>query len=497
MTTPSALFRALPAMDGILTALAFAVDAAVRGQESVVALADAHALASAPRALVRQAVTEFLDSRREAIRQGRVQDAGQLALSVLLPDLARNVAVAVRPHFRRVLNATGVVIHTNLGRSVLAEEAVAAVTEACRHYSNLEFDLDTGGRGSRYSHVEALLCRLTGAESALVVNNNAAAVLLVLDTLCKGREVVVSRGELVEIGGSFRIPEVMERSGCLLREVGATNRTHARDYAAAIGPETAALMKVHTSNFLMRGFVKSVSRTEMASLAHEHGLPAIEDLGSGCLFNFAQAGAAYVAHEPTVQEAVASGMDVVTLSGDKVLGGPQAGIILGRTAFLDRIKHNPLNRALRIDKMTLAALEATLRLYLEPERAQKSIPTLRMMLASGEELQRRAKKLARMLRARLLEAGLGQSAVSVRPGASRVGGGAFPESDLPTYLVAVACGKLEDVRQRLLTASPPLVVRLEQDALCLDPRTLLDEEFGLVVKVLAGALGEGERASAR
>lgn len=495
MTTSSNLYRALPAMDGVLAALALAVDAAAAGRESVVAPDDAHALVSAPRTLVRQAVTEFLDARREDIRQGRVRDAGELALPVLLPDLARSAAAAARPYFRRVLNATGVIIHTNLGRSVLAEEAVAAVTEACRHYSNLEFDLGTGERGSRYSHVESLLCRLTGAESALVVNNNAAAVLLVLDTLCKGREVVVSRGELVEIGGSFRIPDVMERSGCLLREVGATNRTHARDYAAAIDAETAALMKVHTSNFLMRGFVKSVSRAEMSALAHEHGLPAIEDLGSGCLFSFAQAGGLHGVHEPTVQEAVAGGMDVVTLSGDKVLGGPQAGIILGKAAYLDRIKRNPLNRALRIDKMTLAALEATLRLYLEPERAQRSIPTVRMMLASGEELQRRAKKLARMARTRFSGAGLGHISIGVRAGASRVGGGAFPESDLPTHLVAVECGKQEEVRQRLLAASPPLVARLEQDALCLDPRTLADEEFSLAVKVLVAVLDETERAS--
>ncbi len=316
-------------------------------------------MAAVPRPLVRELITAFLDALREDIRAGRVDDADHLALDSLLPALKEHVARGVRPGLRRVLNATGVVIHTNMGRSVLAEEAREAVNAACSGYCNLELDLTTGGRGSRYSLVEGLLCRLTGAEAALVVNNNAAAVLLVLDTLCKGGEVIVSRGQLVEIGGSFRIPEIMEKSGAVLREVGATNRTHLKDYAEAVTPQTTALLRVHTSNYRIVGFHKDVPLRELAALAAQHGVPVIEDLGSGSLLDLADSG---LPGEPTVQSVVREGADVVTFSGDKVLGGPQAGIILGRRNAVDRIRSNPLNRALRTDKLTMAALEATLRL---------------------------------------------------------------------------------------------------------------------------------------
>ena len=478
---PNALFRSLPSMNILLEA--------VTGADCAEC---ATLAASLPRPLLRESIEEFLTLCRAAIAEGRITRPDYLALPVLLPQIVRHVQDASRPHFRRVLNGTGVVIHTNLGRSLLAQEAVDAVQEAALHYSNLEFDLATGARGSRYSHVESLICRLTGAESALVVNNNAAAVLLVLDTLCKGREVVVSRGELVEIGGSFRIPDVMEKSGCTLKEVGATNRTHLKDYQTALGELTAALMKVHASNFRIIGFTKEVSREELAELAHDRGLPLIEDLGSGTLLDFAKAGLPHLAGEPTAAQVIAKGVDVVTFSGDKVLGGPQAGIIAGTAEYIGRIKKNPMNRALRIDKMTLAALEATLRLYLDPELAKKRIPTLRMICMPEAELRTQARKLARMIEkeaARYPDIA-NTVHIQVQPGASRTGGGAFPECDLPTHLVCVQVTGLspEILRERLLHTTPPLVGRVESNALCLDPRTLDNIEFSLTANALIQAV---------
>jgi L-seryl-tRNA(Ser) seleniumtransferase len=377
-----------------------------------------------------------------------------------------------------------VVIHTNLGRSVLAEEAVEAARLAGRHYSNLEFDLSTGRRGIRYAHVEDLLRRLTGAEAALAVNNNAAAVLLVLDTLAKGREVIVSRGELVEVGGSFRIPEVMKKSGAVLREVGATNRTHLRDYEEAVGEDTAMLMKVHTSNYRIIGFHQEVELSELVQLGRERNLPVFEDLGSGNLFDFSPY---KFMPEPTVQQVLAGGVDVVSFSGDKLLGGPQAGIIVGRRKYVERIRKNQLNRALRVDKMTLAALEATLRLYLDPEQARQRVPTLTMITASAEELRRKARRL----RVRLSKALSGLARVDTRPGLSRVGGGSFPEQDLPTTLVVIHAEiSAETLRQRLLALDLPLIGRVEDDCFCLDPRTLETAEFPLVAESLYAALRE-------
>jgi L-seryl-tRNA(Ser) seleniumtransferase len=462
------LFRLLPAMDAVLAALD-----------------DDPRLAELPRPLLREAATAFLDGLRDDIRQARLTDPAQLEPAHLLPLLARFVLAQARPHFRRVLNATGVVVHTNLGRSLLAPEATAAVVEANARYSNLEFNLATGARGSRYSHVVDILRTLTGAEAALVVNNNAAAVLITLETLAKGREVIVSRGQLVEIGGSFRIPEVMAKSGAILREVGATNRTHRRDYENAITEDTAALLKVHTSNYRIVGFTSEVPLTELAAIGREHDLPVIEDLGSGNLTDFAALG---LPGEPTVQRAIADGADIVTLSGDKVLGGPQAGIIVGRARYIEAIRVNPLNRAVRIDKMTLAALEATLRLYLDPGTARERIPTLAMITARPEFLAKKARKLANILKKTIGDT----HAVATCPGASRVGGGAFPEHDLPTTLVSLTprpgAPSPEALRQRLLATDPPLVARIEEDALLLDPRTLADDELRLVGQVLRQAL---------
>lgn len=439
-------------------------------------------LQSLPRPMLRDLCNEFLQVCREEIRASALDEA-QLEQGLLLKRLGAFARARSRPHFRRTLNATGVVVHTNLGRSLLCKDAIKAVHEANLHYSNLEFDLATGKRGSRYSHVEELLCKVSGAEAGLVVNNNASAVMLVLETLAKGREVIVSRGQLVEIGGSFRIPEVMAKSGAILHEVGATNRTHLRDYENAINENTAALLKVHASNFRIVGFTKEVPLPELVALGRQRGLPVFEDLGSGNFYDFRSIGLGY---EPTVQEVVASGVDVVSFSGDKVLGGPQAGIIVGRKDYIARIKKNPMNRALRIDKMTLAALEATLRLYLDPERAREEIPTLRMITAPAEELKRRAQRLARRLKKDLGDV----LAVATQPGVSRVGGGSFPERDLPTTLVSLRARELgaEALRDALLDTDPPLIGRIEQDSFCLDPRTLQDEEFAMVSGSLRQAL---------
>lgn len=463
----SNLFKFLPSVDSVLTRLE------QKGE-----------LNQIPRTLVRDMVNGFLDVCREEIKSGIITAEDQLSLDALFPRLICHVRAGVRPHFRRVLNATGVVVHTNLGRSILADSAVKAVTEACGAYSNLEFDLKTGERGSRYSHVEKLICDITGAESALVVNNNASAVLITLETLAAGREAVVSRGQLVEIGGSFRIPDVMVKSGAVLHEVGATNRTHLRDYESAINENTALLMKVHTSNFRVIGFTKEVSGGELVELGTKYDLPVYEDLGSGNLTNFAGLG---LMREPTVQEVVSEGVDVVSFSGDKVLGGPQAGIIVGKKKYIDMIKKNPLNRVVRIDKMTLAALEATLRLYLDPEMAKQEVPTIRMIMEKADSLKLRAQSLSRVL-----DRFLGDSVtIDVREGVSRVGGGAFPEQDLKTFLVTVVPQgdmSVPELKERLLSSEPPLVGRIEDETFCLDPRTLTQIEYHMAAESISQAL---------
>ncbi|QJB58277.1 L-seryl-tRNA(Sec) selenium transferase [Pseudodesulfovibrio sp. zrk46] len=461
----SKLYRFLPSMDQILDGITTDKD-----------------MAALPRPLIKDHASAFLDICREEIRAGAITEEAQLKLEVLLPRMTAYVRAQSRPHFRRVLNATGVVVHTNLGRSLLAKSAIEAVAEACGHYSNCEFDLSTGQRGSRYSHVEKILCDITGAEAALVVNNNAAAVFIMLETLAKGKEVIVSRGQLVEIGGSFRIPEVMKKSGATLHEVGATNRAHVHDYENAINDETGALMRVHTSNYRIVGFTKEVGLPEMRALGDKYNLPVIEDLGSGSLYSLQGAG---LLGEPTVQEVIAQGADLVSFSGDKVLGGPQAGIIVGKKEYVDRIKKNQINRAMRIDKMTLAALEATLRLYLDMDVARKQVPTLRMITASQESLKSKARRLADAIRAEF-----GDTAeVGMKKGFSRVGGGAFPEYDLPGTLVTLNVKGIsaDDLRVALLDTDPPLVARIEDDAFLLDPRTLTQTEIKLAATVLRQA----------
>ncbi len=384
-----------------------------------------------------------------------------------------------RVRFKRVINCTGVIIHTNLGRSILPARTMDALYDAGARYSNLEFDLETGERGSRYSLVEELLCELTGAEAGLVVNNNAAAVLIVLETLAKGKEVIVSRGQLVEIGGSFRIPDIMSRSGADLVEVGATNRTHLRDYENALTENTGLLLKVHCSNYRIIGFTKEVSNQELVTLGRQRGVPVVEDLGSGCLIDLTPFG---LMKEPTVQEVVASGVDVVTFSGDKLLGGPQAGIIVGRKKIIDTIKKNPLNRALRIDKFTLSGLESILRLYRDERTALETIPTLAMIAAPVEVVDKRARRLLRRLRRDIKE----QCRFSVVDSTSRVGGGAMPEQNVPSRSVALEPVHLSvnELERALRKQEIAMIGRIEDDRLLLDMRTVMDDELALIHKSL-------------
>jgi len=380
-----------------------------------------------------------------------------------------------------VINATGVIIHTNLGRALLSPAARAAMEQAARSYSNLEYDLKAGQRGSRYVHAEELLCRLTGAEAALVVNNNAGAVLLILSALARGREVIISRGQLVEIGGGFRIPDVMRQSGAILVEVGTTNRTHRRDYEAAITDQTAMLLRVHRSNFRLTGFVTEPTLAEMADLAHSQGLLVGDDLGSGTLLDTADYG---LAHEPTIQESLAAGADIVSCSGDKLLGGPQAGIILGHADLIAQLRRFPLTRALRVDKTTLAGLQATLLHYVKSE-ATREVPVWRMIAIPLEALAIRAEAWAR----RLAAAGLRSK---VRDGRSAVGGGSLPGETLPTRLLALLEPSPERLASSLRHADPPVIARVEDEQLVLDPRTVQPEEENELLEIVISAAQEGE-----
>ncbi|MBO4301083.1 MAG: L-seryl-tRNA(Sec) selenium transferase [Desulfovibrio sp.] len=467
------LFRAIPAVDTSLSALRAAAPELVGSPD-------------APHALLRDLVVEFWESRREAIRVGRYRHEADLTLERQLPALLSHVRKGLRPRVRSVLNGTGVVVHTNMGRSVLAREACEAVSLAAGNYCNLELNMETGGRGSRQAIIDPLLCRITGGENAFVVNNNAAALLLILDTFCKDGEVIISRGELVEIGGSFRIPDIMEKSGTILREVGTTNRTHEQDYRNAITEQTRAILRVHTSNYRIVGFHAEVGLSALHSLAQEHGLPLFMDLGSGSLLDFSSSG---LHGEPTVQECIAHGADMVCFSGDKVLGGPQAGIIVGRHDMVERLKANPLARALRCDKLCLAALEATLRLYIDPERARRLVPTPRMMSLSAADLARAARSLARQIKHAIKTVEL-ECDITLRPGISRVGGGAFPQYDLPTTLVCLAPvkGSAMALKTAFLQTTPALLGRLEDNAFCMDPRTIPISRFRDVASVTVQAL---------
>ena len=399
---------------------------------------------------------------------------------------ARAVGEALRredaPSLLPVVNATGVVLHTNLGRAPLARAAREAMARAAEGYANLEYDLESGARGSRYDHCAPLLAELTGAEAGLVVNNNAAALLLALDTLARGRFVLVSRGELVEIGGSFRIPEIMGRSGATLHEVGSTNRTRVSDYRDALSPEVGAILKVHRSNFTMTGFTEEASLEELAELAREAGVTLLHDLGSGLLADPVRLG---LPPEPRPRDSLARGAEVVVFSGDKLLGGPQAGLIAGRRGPVGRMRRNPLCRALRVDKVTLAGLEATLSLYRDPERALAEIPALALLSAPLASLEARARHLVERLRVASLEAEAG-------PGSSLVGGGTYPEVEIPSWTVRVDPAPLgaDERARRLRLGRPPLVVRVEEGRVVLDLRTVFPEQDADVMAALASAWRE-------
>jgi len=436
--------------------------------------------------LIVESIRRVLERKRQAIlRSADEQEARSVEMSQthLLSAIQEELAAARRPSLRPVINATGVVLHTNLGRAPLCAEALRNIVDIARGYSNLELDLSTGERGSRYSHVEEILCRISGAESALVVNNNAGAVLLALNSLAEGKEVIVSRGQLVEIGGSFRIPDVMRKSGACLVEVGTTNRTHLEDYVRAIGEKTALLLKVHTSNFRILGFTAEASLKELIALGRTRGVPVMEDLGSGCFVDLSPYG---LEKEPTVQEAIEAGADLVTFSGDKLLGGPQAGIILGKTKYLDLLKKNPLNRALRIDKLTLAGIEATLREYLEGARGIKNLPVFDMLLGSVQELERRGKRLRR----KLIRDVSSLCEVNLKKETSQVGGGALPLQALATIVIALRPLKTSaaNLEARLRDGDPPVIARVKEEEVLLDLRTVAETEEKPLVEGVRQAL---------
>jgi len=406
-----------------------------------------------------------VDAARAVLAQAREEIRAGADPGDLMTRLREELEVSRAPRLRRALNATGVIVHTNLGRAPLADVALARVREVAGGYSNLEYDLTTGRRGSRQDHVADVLHRLTGGEAALVVNNNAGAVLLALAALAEGREVIVSRGELIEIGDGFRIPDVLARSGARLVEVGTTNRTRGADYERAIGPDTGAVLRVHPSNFRVVGFTERPETAELAKLAHGHNLPLVDDLGSGVLV--------HLEDEPSAKESVAAGADLVCFSGDKLLGGPQAGIVVGRAELVERLRRHPLQRALRADKLTLAALEGTLALYLDPERAAREVPVLRMLSESVEAVRARAERLAAIVGG------------AVEETVARVGGGALPLAELPSF----ACAVEQELAARLRETNPPVVAVLRDGRCLLDCRTITEAEVEEVAAAVATARG--------
>ena len=427
-------------------------------------------LAGYPRRVVIMAVRSALDLLRKSAIQGRLNECpGEDELSALVrSELDRLNSSSLS----RLVNGTGVVIHTNLGRSLLAASACDQIASVARHYTNLEIDIATGERGERYSHVEGILCELTGAEAAIVVNNNAAAVLLALSGVAAGREVLVSRGELVEIGGAFRIPDVMRQSGAVMREIGTTNRTHLRDYESALSPDTALLLKVHTSNYAVVGFTAEVDVEDLVKLGRQQGIPVMADIGSGSLLDLSAYG---ISGEKTVGDYVKSGADIITFSGDKMLGGPQGGIILGKREIVSCLRRHPLLRAIRVDKLTLAGLEATLMLYRDERQAVAEIPTLRMLTVQSSELRTKGRKLIRRLRARVPST----IRLSMEDGHSQVGGGSLPLLQLPTCLISVEADGYSSQQIDVLFRGSrvPVMGRISRDRYLLDLRTLQEDDL--------------------
>ena len=428
-----------------------------------------------PHPVLTEAVRETIEQLRQQILAGETPSLDSESIcSAILRLVQKKTTMSLRP----VINATGIVLHTNLGRAKLSDKAVEAIRSVAQDYNTLEYNLEKGARGSRYAHVEGLIAKITGAEAAMVVNNNAAAVMLVLSTMVKGKEVITSRGELVEIGGAFRVPEIMQQSGGTLVEVGTTNKTHLSDYVNAINENTGALLKVHTSNFKIMGFFEEVTLEQMVELGHEKNIPVIYDLGSGAMIRLSDYG---IQDEPNVLDSVKSGADVVSFSGDKLLGGPQAGIIVGKKSYIDAMKKNPLTRAFRIDKLTLAALEATLREYLDPQQALKDNPTLRMITATMDDLVPKGQQLVDCLQA----ACDGSYSVVLDEDFGQVGGGSVPTQMIRSSVAAITPHhvSLDLLEKRLRACSPlPIIARISKDRLLLDVRTIEERHFAYIAQ---------------
>ena len=448
------LYRSIPKVDIILEYEAIQASIEKYGREIVI-----------------DAIRVEMDELRKFIGTCDSEEVAKEAISNVVSSIVRRAEKMLQPNMRKVINATGTILHTNLGRAPISKEHMAHIAEIATGYSNLEYNLNAGKRGERYSHFEELLCKITGAEAAMAVNNNAAAVMLILSSLGKGGEVVVSRGELVEIGGKFRIPDVMEQSGATLVEVGTTNKTHFSDYEDAINENTAALLKVHTSNYRIIGFTESVGIDELVPLAREKEIPVIEDLGSGVLIDLSKYGITY---EPTVQDSIRAGADVVSFSGDKLLGGPQAGIIIGKKKYIDKMKKNQLTRALRIDKFTAATLEVVLQEYLSEERAIKKLPVLQMITKPVEEVEKEAKALLEVLEALELPVELGMEDCE-----SQIGGGSLPLERIPSKAVTIKPTKIStaELEERMRFLPIPIIPRTLNDQILMDVRTIGVQNF--------------------
>lgn len=455
------LYRSIPKVDILLE------------NEEIKALIEKYS-----RDTVMESIHVEMDKLRKYIGQCDDEEKAKKQISLLVPHIEMTVTAIHTPNMKMVINATGTVLHTNLGRAPIGQKHMERVAQIATGYSNLEYNLEAGRRGERYSHFEKLLCKITGAEAAMAVNNNAAAVMLILSSMAKGGEVVVSRGELVEIGGKFRVPDVMEQSGATLVEVGTTNKTHYSDYEEAITEETKALLKVHTSNYRIVGFTDSVGIDELVPLAKEHDIPVIEDLGSGVLIDLSKYGITY---EPTVQESIRKGADVVCFSGDKLLGGPQAGIIIGKKKYIDIMKKNQLTRALRIDKFTAATLELVLQEYLSEENAIKNLPVLRMITKPLEEIKKDAQMLSRMLKRANLPA-----KIDIVPCESQIGGGSLPLERIPSMAVTIRPEKISvpEFEERLRHLPVPVIPRVMNDTVLMDVRTLDKKSMTLFVDQL-------------
>ncbi|CEO21565.1 selenocysteine synthase [[Clostridium] sordellii] len=461
------LFAQLPSVDEVLN------------QEKII-----DALNEYPRNILLEAIREAIEEKRREIVDLNQCDFDKFEISIekIVLNVINKCNIKYSLSLKKVINGTGTVLHTNLGRSLLSESIKEELWEAASRYSNLEYDIDKGQRGSRYTHLTETIKRLTGAEDVLVVNNNAAAVLLVLSTMAKGGEAIVSRGELVEVGGSFRIPSIMSLSGADLVEVGSTNKTHLKDYEEAINEETKVLMKVHTSNYRILGFTQSVEVDELCELGKKYDLPVIEDLGSGVFLDVSKYGLSY---EPTVLDSINKGADIVTFSGDKMLGGPQAGIIVGKKEYIEKMKKNQLTRALRVDKLTICALEATLRMYLDEEKARKEIPTLKMLTYSMEELEEKANKLYSKIEY------LNKYAdIKIENGSSQVGGGSMPLELIDSKVITIIPNEINVamLEKKLRLGDAHIIARVYDDKYVLDARTIFEDEFEIVKEELEKAL---------